>query len=149
MKEKLVAILLTFLTAIYSFIAPIQGILLLVGVAIIFDTIAGIYCSKKLGDPILSRKLFRLAIKTFVYGGAVIIFYSMDVLLLKDIIGYFLSIPLLLTKAVATTFIFIELYSVDEKIRMVNANKGIWFYFKRLITGVKSIKQKIDKINEK
>ncbi len=148
MKEKLVAILLTFLTAIYSFIAPIQGILLLVGVAIIFDTIAGIYCSKRLGNPILSRKLFRLAIKTFVYGGAVIIFYSMDVLLLKDIIGYFLSIPLLLTKSVATTFIFIELYSVDEKIRAVNNNKGIWYYFKRLISGAKSIKDKVSKLDK-
>ena len=49
----------SLLLSLVAFFAPISSLLVLVGFAIVSDTIIGLYASYKTKTPILSRKLAR------------------------------------------------------------------------------------------
>lgn len=136
-----------FLGVCIGLLAPIAPILLLVFVFIIADTVFGIWSSKKLKQPIKSRRLARFISKMLVYGAVVIITYAMDVLLLGEFLLMIVSIKLLATKVAAIALIVNEVFSIDEKLRNVN-NKGIWDYFKRVIGIAKMIKKETDELTD-
>lgn len=148
-KSKLAMLLFSCL----SLLAPIQFILLLVGFFIVLDTISGIFASKKLKLPITSRKLSRFITKMLVYQLVVITFYALDVNLLGEFLLKVVSIKLVLTKTIAIALVINELYSIDEKIRLVNKGKGLWFFFKQMISTAKIIKKEggglMDEYNNK
>ena len=131
------------LMIIFAFLAPIFGILITVGLAILADTVIGIWKARKLKEKITSRKLSQIISKMFLYNATIILFFLIDWYILNAIILAFFSVPLLLTKIVALTLISIEVYSIDENWRAVKGN-GLWFYFKRLTARAKDIKDEID-----
>jgi len=131
------------LMIISAFLAPIFGILITVGLAILADTIMGIWKAKKLGEKITSRKLSQIISKMFLYNATVILFFLIDWYILNAIILTFFTVPLMLTKVVALTLVSIEVYSIDENWKAVKGN-GLWFYFKRLTSRAKDIKDEID-----
>lgn len=138
----------SLLLAITIFIAPIKAIMVLVGLFIFIDTIFGVWASKKLGKPILSRKLSRLGTKMFIYEVGVLLFYGIDVFIFKDFGSMFgIDVSYFLTKIVGMTFICLEVYSIDEKIKQVK-KVGLLFYFKKLITSAKFLKKEWDEIND-
>jgi hypothetical protein len=131
------------LMIISAFLAPIFGILITVGIAILADTVMGIWRAKKLKEKITSRKLSQIISKMFLYNATVILFFLIDWYILNAIILTFFTVPLMLTKIVALTLVSIEIYSIDENWKAVKGN-GLWFYFKRLTSRAKDIKDEID-----
>lgn len=149
MVNQLLTIKLTTLpivSALIIFFTPIKWILLLVGFAILTDTIVGIIKAKKLGQRITSKKLSNVLFKMLVYQGAVLTFYAIDVYILGDFIALAISVKFALTKAVALIAISIELYSIDESLRQFNDDKGFKFYFKRLVGLIKETKKDVNDI---
>jgi small neutral amino acid transporter SnatA (MarC family) len=128
-------VLIGLLGSLFVFFTPTFPLILLVGLFIAADTFFGVYTSWRLGEPIVSRKLARLVSKLVVYTGAILLVYTLDF----HVISYFTK-PLLATKLAAGVLCFIEGFSIDEKIRKINNNKGIVYYLKKLHIFVKSIK---------
>jgi hypothetical protein len=72
----------------------------------------------------------------------------MDSFILGDILLLFINIPLLITKIVTLMVIVNESYSIDEKIRSMNNEKGVWFYFKRGIGVAKILKEEVKEFDD-
>ena len=135
-------IIQSFLGAIISFLTPIIPLILIVISSIIFDTLVGLWRCKKLSIDITSRGLSEIAGKLFLYCGSLVLFFVVDKYIIGDFIGIATSIPLVLTKLVATVFIYIELKSIQENVEQVT---GVSFLgkLKDMIGRVKSIKKDI------
>ena len=141
-------ILLFYLSLIATWLAPIYGLLVLVGAFILADTVMGIYSSYINGKPILSRKLQRALVKSVLYSSTFLLFYGIDTLIINDALLEFVRVPLFLSKSVCVFLISIELFSIDEKIRSINKGKGFKFYFDRLLGELKIYRKKISDITE-
>ena len=133
------------LMIIAAFLAPIQGIMITVGICIIADTIMGVWKAKKLKQQVTSRKLSQIISKMFLYQATVVLIFAVDKFILDGIIQQFFTVPLLATKLVALTLISIELFSMDENFKAVK-KKGFWDYFKELSARAKDIKDETDKL---
>ena len=141
---------------IVAFFAPIVPLLILIGFAILIDTIFGIIASIKNKKPIVSSKLARILTKSIIYMSLVLLAYGIDYILIGEILLNYFKIHLLFTKLISIGIVFVEVFSIDEKIRAFNNNKGIWYYFKRILSkgkqitaSVKDIKDDIDELKSK
>lgn len=132
-------ILKNFMLVLITFFLPIKGIILIVGLMIAADTVAGIYRSKKLGIDITSRKLSNVISKMVLYEGAVLLFFMIEKFILQDFVGMFTNMQFIITKLMAITLIAIELKSIDENYKAVSG-VSIFSTFKKLITRAKEIK---------
>jgi len=130
---------------IAAFLAPIQGIMITVGICILADTIMGVWKAKKLKEKITSRRLSSIISKMFLYQATVVLIFAVDKFILNDIIQQFFTVPLMATKLVALTLISIELFSIDENFKAVK-KKGFWDYFKELSARAKEVKNETDKL---
>ena len=139
--------LLSLLTPIFLFFAPIQSILLMMMVLVFADTASGIWKCKKLGVKITSFGLSALVSKLFVYCGAVLLVYSVDEILVNDFVKTIFSVDHAATKFVALVFSFIELKSIDENYVEVKGY-GFWAKAKQLIKGLKVVKSEYDGIKK-
>jgi len=137
--------LLTLISICFAFFLPISGILLMIGVLIIIDTMTGIWKAKKIGDKITSRKLSAIISKLALYEVTVIMFFLIDQFILNDIILTFFSVPFMLTKVVALVLASIEVMSINESIKQV---KGVdlWQSGKALFARAKDIKEDLNKL---
>ncbi len=131
-----------------SFFLPISGILILIGVSVIVDTITGVWKSKKLGTPITSRKLSAVISKILLYEVTIMLFYLIDYYIINDIVLTFFSVELLITKILALVLVSIEVISLNENIKAV---KGIdlWTSLKNLFARAKEVTQDFKDINAK
>jgi len=123
--------------------APIQGIMITIGLAILADTVVGIWKSRKLDQQISSRRLSRVISKMLIYQITIILFYMIDKFILHDITSQFFAVEYLLTKAIALTLASVEVFSIDENIKAVRGS-GLMEAFKRLIKKSKEIRDDID-----
>jgi len=137
--------LLTLISICFAFFLPISGILLMIGVLIVIDTITGIWKAKKIGDKITSRKLSSIISKLALYELTVIMFFLIDKFILNDIILTFFSVPFMLTKVVALVLSSIEVMSINENYKVV---KGIdlWQSMKLLFARAKEVKEDLNKL---
>ena len=137
--------LLTLISICFAFFLPISGILLMIGVLIVIDTITGIWKAKKLGDKITSRKLSSIISKLALYEVTVIMFFLIDKFILNDILLTFFSVPFMLTKIVALVLSSIEVMSINENYKIV---KGIdlWQSMKLLFARAKEVKEDLNKL---
>ena len=131
-----------------SFFLPISGILILIGVTVILDTLTGVWKSRKLKTPITSRKLSAVISKILLYEVTVMLFYLIDYYILNDIILTFFSVNLLTTKILALVLVSIEVISINENFKAV---KGIdlWASLKNLFARAKEVTQDFKDINAK
>ena len=131
-----------------SFFMPISGILILIGLSVILDTLTGVWKSKKLKKPITSRKLSAVISKILLYEITVMLFYLIDYFILNDIILTFFSVELMTTKILALVLVSIEVISINENFKAV---KGIdlWASLKNLFARAKEVTQDFKDINEK
>lgn len=137
-----------FIIALFGFIAPIKGLLLVVGLSIAADTIIGIYKAKKLKQKNTSRRIsYSLSSKMLLYQSAVITFFILEKYLLGEFVLLFSSISFLLTKLLAVVLISVELKSVDESYKIITGVSLI-DKAKNLLTRYKSIKKEIQDDNE-
>lgn len=129
-----------FLAAI-GLLSPIKYLLIIVGLFILMDTILGVWNAKKQQIKITSAKLSAVLSKMFVYQGIVILAYIIDVNLLGGIVGLFVDVPLIVTKIATLMVLVNESYSIDEKVRSLNNERGTWFYIKRALGVAKTLKK--------
>jgi len=139
--------LLTLISICFAFFLPISGILLMIGVLIIIDTMTGIWKAKKLKEKITSRKLSSIISKLALYEVTVIMFFLIDQFILNDIILTFFSVPLMLTKVVALVLASIEVMSINENYKSVK-QIDLWGSLKNLLARSAEIKEDIKKIKK-
>jgi hypothetical protein len=137
--------LLTLISICFAFFLPISGILIMIGVLIVIDTITGIWKANKVGDKITSRKLSSIISKLALYEITVIMFFLIDQFILNEIILTFFSVPFMLTKVVALVLASIEVMSINENYKIV---KGIdlWQSIKLLFARAKEVKEDLNKL---
>lgn len=124
--------------------APVYGLLVAVGTAIILDTFTGVFKSVKLNGwkSIRSRKLSNIVSKMMLYEVCVLLLFLMDKYLLNEFVIRSFGIEYMFTKICAILLIFIELVSVKENIE--EAYKiDIWVMLKKLLSRAKEIKSDI------
>ena len=139
-KTEVGILLLTFL----SFVSPITGLFLMVGISVGLDTIAGVYIARK-NKTFCSNSLFNIVVKTFFYMGTILLAYLADKNLMID--QKLFGIPYLVAKITAVFWIYIEAKSLDEKSQKLG-NKPFTVIVSNIIKWVKSIKKDINEIKE-
>ena len=132
---------------IFSFFLPIVGILILIGAAVLLDTVTGIWKSRKLKQPITSRKLSAIMSKILLYEATVILFYLIDYFLVNEIVYSFFSIEMLVTKVLALTLVSIEVVSINENYKAIYG-KDIWSALKNLFARAKEVTQDFKNIKK-
>ncbi len=137
--------LLTLISICFAFFLPISGILLMIGVLIVIDTITGIWKAKKIGEKITSRKLSAIISKLALYEVTVIMFFLIDRFILNDIILTFFSVPFMLTKIVALVLSSIEVMSINENYKAVKSI-DLWQSMKLLFARAKEVKDDLNKL---
>lgn len=145
----------TIALALVAFLLPIVPLLLIIGFAILVDTIFGIIASKKCNEPILSNKLARVLTKSVIYMSLTLLAYGIDVILINALLMNYFKIHLLFTKLVGVGIVIVEVFSIDEKIRKMNDNKGIWYYFTLILSkgkaftgALKDVKKDVDELKK-
>lgn len=135
------------LTGLALFFAPIQGLLIAVGIGIILDTFTGIFKSIKLNGwaSVRSRKLSNIISKMLLYEVTIILLYVIDKFLLNEFVLQHFTIKFMFTKLVAILLIFIELVSIKENIEAA-LKIDIWKMLKNLLNRAKEVKQDIELI---
>ena len=132
MKTNLTLFGVSFL----SILAPVKG---MVAIAIFFiwvDLCVGIWRSKKLKYPLRSSGFKRTVSKTLLYAGAIVSVFFLEMYVLADLIGLFISVDLVLTKAFTFFCVFVELKSINESYFDVT-KKDVLKSFKEFLTAKK------------
>ena len=139
--------LLQLLAALLLFFAPIQQLVMAVGLAIMLDTFTGIYKSVKLGGwrSIRSRKLSNIISKMVLYEVSIIILYPIDKFLLNELFLNILSVQFFSTKVACVLLILVELTSIKENIEAA-LKINIWQVLKKAINRAKELKGDIEEI---
>jgi hypothetical protein len=130
------------LVILAAFILPVKAILLLVGFMIIADTILGLIAANKNGFKITSRRLSAVVTKFVLYQGAVLLFFCIEKFIMGDLVMLFTSVPLFLTKVVATVLVGIEFLSITENIKKA-WGVNVWTKIKEVLTRAKEVKQEV------
>jgi hypothetical protein len=138
--------LLTMLTIIGTFIAPIQSLILMLISFILLDTFVGIYVSVKINGwkSFSSNKLFNIVVKSFFYVISVVLVLMIDKFVFG---GKVFGISYLLSKGMSIFWTYIEVKSLDEHSQRLG-NRSFWELVKELVKKVMSVKKDIKKITE-
>ena len=136
---------LIILSGIITILAPVGPLLTIALISILLDVCFGVWRSykkredqeSKFWDVVQSQRLYATAVKSAIYAGSITFFFLVEKYIAGDIIAHFIAIELLLTKAVALFFVFIEVKSMNESYKDVTG-KDILASFKKFITGLKS-----------
>lgn len=132
MKAKLIL----FLISVLSILAPIKGMVIITVFFIWLDLAFGIWRSRKLKKPLRSRGFARTISKTLLYTGGIVSVFFLEKYILADLIGMFVSVDLVLTKAFTFYCVFTELKSINESYFDVTG-KDVLKGFKEFITAKK------------
>jgi hypothetical protein len=139
--------LLQLLTALLLFFAPIQQLVMVVGLAILCDTFTGIYKSVKLDGwkSIRSRKLSNIISKMVLYEVAIIVLYPIDKFLLNELLLNIVSVQYFSTKVACVLLILVEITSIKENIEAA-LKIDIWKTLKNFIKRAKEVSNNYDEI---
>jgi hypothetical protein len=134
MKTNLTLLGLSFL----SILAPVTPMVLIAICFIWLDLVVGIWRSVKLKGwkSIRSRGFARTVSKSLIYSGGIVAVFMLEKYVIADLIGLFVSVDLVLTKAFTFFCIFIELKSINESYFDVT-KKDVLKSFKEFITAKK------------
>jgi len=133
----------SILSSFYLFFTPVGGLLLVVGLSTILDTMFGIAKAKKLGNAITSRDFRKGYVpKTIGYLSVVIGVFLLDQIILNELIKSVLDFEFLATKLVSLVLVSNEIKSMDESWVTL---KGYSFIekLKESITQIKDIKKEL------
>lgn len=124
-----------FLMAMLSVLAPVKP---MVAIAIMFiwcDMFFGIWRSVKLKGwkSIRSRRLSSTISKSLLYSGSIVAIFLMEKFVLADILGMFVKVDLILTKAFTFFCVMVEIKSINESYYDITG-KNILQSFKQFLT---------------
>ena len=134
-----------FLKTLFVFFSPINGIIILVALSTILDTIFGLWRAKKLKEKITSKKArFGLVPKLVSYVGAIMLVYASDFFIINELTLMVVDINFISSKIIALSLIGIEITSIDESYKKVT---GVSFLKKitDIIVKGKDIKKNLKK----
>ena len=147
LTTKLQTYSIQLMAIVSSFFLPISGILILIGVSVILDTLTGVWKSYKLKTKVTSRKLSAVISKILLYEVTVMLFYLIDYYILNDIVLTFFSVSLLTTKILALVLVSIEVISINENVKKVKG-LDIWTALKNLFARAKEVTQDFKDISK-
>ena len=131
------------LNVLLAFFAPISGIVLLVALSTIIDTVFGLWKAYNLKENITSRKArYGLVPKIISYCAAICLIYACDFYMINDLTKMVVSVEFLTTKLLALVLISIEVKSIDESFQSV---KG-WSFIDKItdmVIKAKNIKKEL------
>ena len=139
------SILKPMLLSLMTFFVPIQGLLLLLVLMVIIDTIMAIYVSIKMkGIKSFRSALLRkgMTAKIFLYLGTVIVAYMVDVYILN---GATFGIQHLLSKGLSAIWTYAEIKSMDEN-SMKLGNRSFFIIVSEFFKKITGFKDEINKI---
>lgn len=138
---------LQLLTALLLFFAPIQQLVMVVGLAILCDTFTGIYKSVKLfgWKSIRSRKLSNIISKMVLYEVSIIVLFPIDKFLLNELLLNIVSVQYFSTKIACVLLVLVELTSIKENIEEA-LKIDIWKTLKNFIKRAKEVSNDVDDI---
>lgn len=130
---------------ILAFITPIIPLLLITFTAIGLDLIFGILKARKLKIKVTSRKASATISKGVLYGSAIFISFCIEKYITNDFVGLITVIPLVLTKLLTCTLLFIETMSINENYQAISG-VSIWGKFKDLLKRAKEVKSDVEDV---
>ena len=140
MKSKLTLLLFSTI----AILSPVKPLVLIAVLAIILDTCFGIWRSvKKNGwSSIRSRRLSHTISKSLLYSGAIVFIFLLEKYVVADILGHFIAIDLVLTKAFTFFCVITEVKSINESYLSVTG-VNVWDKF---IQFMKRSKEQLDEL---
>ena len=140
MKTKIVL----FVFALFSVLAPVKPMVLIAVLTIILDMCFGIWRSVRKNGwvSIRSRRLSNTISKSLLYSGAIVFIFLLEKFVLADLLGYFISVDLLMTKAFTAFCVFTEVKSINESYFSVTG-VNVWDKF---IAFVKRGKEQVEEL---
>ena len=104
------------LVSMITVLAPVKPMVLMAIFTIILDMCFGIWRSVRKNGwaSIRSRRLSNTISKSLLYSGAIVFIFMVEKFVLADLLGYFISVDLILTKAFTAFCVFTEVKSINE-----------------------------------
>jgi hypothetical protein len=120
--------------ALFSVLAPVKPMVLIAVLTIILDMCFGIWRSVKKNGwvSIRSRRLSNTISKSLLYSGAIVFIFLLEKFVIADILAYFISVDLVLTKAFTFFCVFTEVKSINENYFSVTGI-NVWDRFIKFI----------------
>jgi hypothetical protein len=127
-----------FALSLLSILAPVKPMVLIAIAFIWLDLCFGVWRSVRLKGwrSIRSRGLARTISKSLLYAGGIVVVYFLEKYVISDLIGLFVSVELVLTKAFTFFCAFIEIKSINESYFEVTG-KDVLKSFKEFLTAKK------------
>lgn len=138
MKSKLILLALTM----FTFLAPLKGLFVLISFAVIIDTLFAMYVVYKQKGirHIISTKFFNLAVKTWFYLGSILLGYLVDVYVFD---GSFMGVKSLMSKTICVLWLSIEVKSIDETSQKLG-NRPFLEVIRDIVIKLKSFKKDLN-----
>lgn len=126
------AFLLT--ASMLSILAPVKPMVLIAVLTIILDMCFGVWRSVKKNGwvSIRSRRLSNTISKSLLYSGAIVFIFLLEKFVISDILAYFISVDLVLTKAFTFFCVFTEVKSINENYFSVTG-VNVWEKFMQFV----------------
>jgi hypothetical protein len=133
-----------FLVSFLSVLAPVKPMVLMAIATIILDMCFGIWRSVKKNGwaSIRSRRLSHTISKSLLYSGAITFIFLLETYVVADILGHFIAIDLVLTKAFTFFCVVTEVKSINESYHSVTG-VNVW---DRFIKFVKRSKEQLEEL---
>jgi len=151
-----------FLSMAFLYLSPIHVLMLLIGSAIVADTVVGRWAAKRTAKKegkdvrleVTSRKTRKgLVSKMIAYQAVIVLLFILDDYMLHDLVAYFIPnfpIEYAITKLVGVILLLIEADSIDEHYYKVTGKRIKTLIqdkvraLKKLILGVKEFKEEVE-----
>jgi hypothetical protein len=130
--------------SLFAILAPVKPMVLMAVATIILDMGFGIWRSVKKNGwaSIRSRRLSNTISKSLLYSGAIVFIFLLEKFILADLLAYFISVDLLLTKAFTAFCVFTEVKSINENYFSVTGI-NVWEKFMQF---VKRSKEQVEEL---
>jgi hypothetical protein len=127
-----------------TILAPVKPMVLMAVATIILDMGFGVWRSVKKNGwaSIRSRRLSNTISKSLLYSGAIVFIFLLEKFVLSDLLAYFISVDLLLTKAFTAFCVFTEIKSINENYFSVTGI-NVWEKFMQF---VKRSKEQVEEL---
>jgi hypothetical protein len=127
-----------------TILAPVKPMVLMAVATIILDMGFGIWRSVKKNGwaSIRSRRLSNTISKSLLYSGAIVFIFLLEKFVLADLLAYFISVDLLMTKAFTAFCVFTEMKSINENYFSVTGI-NVWEKFMQF---VKRSKEQVEEL---
>lgn len=132
------------LASMIAVVSPVFPMVYIAILAILIDTVFGIWRSVKLGgwNSVRSRRLSHVISKSLLYSGAIVFMFLLEKYIAADIVAHFISIDLIMTKITAFFCVVVEIKSINESYESVTG-KNVLKSLREFITRAKEEADKL------